>query len=188
MIKHRINHLLNWITLRRNGVKYSTFQIRGRIYVENHEGSLVIGPNFSANSGQDANPIGGDTILRLIVQNQQATLTIGHHVGISNSTIVCWDHIVIGNHVIIGGGCKIWDTNFHSLNPHIRMSGADDNILTKPVFIDDYVFVGGGVTILKGVHIGKHSVIAAGSVVYDDIPAGVLAGGNPCQIIRSLEL
>lgn len=188
MIIHRINRLINWIMLKRNGVTFGSFQIRGRLYIENHHGTLNIGEMFSANSGTYANPIGGDTILRLIVQKPSARLVIGHNVGISNSTIVCWNQIIIGNHVIIGGGCKIWDTNFHSLDSHVRMSGTDNDILTKPIFIDDYAFIGGGVTILKGVTIGKGSVIAAGSVVYNDIPAGVLAGGNPCQIIRFLEI
>lgn len=183
-IKRFTEYLINLMRLKTNGVIFKRFQINGLIQITNREGTIQIGDNFSANAGKNANPIGGDTILRLIVFKKGAALSIGEGVGISNSTIVCWEKITIGSHVIIGGGCKIWDTNFHSLDPMIRVSGHDDDIKTSPITIEDYAFIGGGVTILKGVRIGKNAVIAAGSVVYDDIPDNVIAGGNPCKVIR----
>lgn len=176
--------LINQRRLRANGVTFGRLRINGLIHISNKGGSIRIGDGFSANAGKNANPIGGDTALRLIVFRPGAELSIGEGVGISNSTIVCWEKITIGNHVIIGGGCKIWDTNFHSLDPVIRVSNHDNDIRTSPIFIEDYAFIGGGVTILKGVRIGKNAVIAAGSVVYEDIPADAIAGGNPCKIIR----
>ncbi|WDF54708.1 acyltransferase [Mucilaginibacter sp. KACC 22063] len=145
-----------------------------------------MGDNFSANSGKNFNPIGGDSVLRLIAYKKNAVLTIGQNVGISNSTIVCWDKITIGNNVVIGGSVKIWDTNYHSLNPVIRTSGNDNDIKTAPIFIDDNVFIGGNSIILKGVKIGKNSVIAAGSIVVKDIPENVVAGGNPCKVLKTL--
>ncbi|RYE17954.1 MAG: acyltransferase [Sphingobacteriaceae bacterium] len=104
--------------------------------------------------------------------------------GISNSTIACYDKITIGDNVMIGGSVKIWDTNFHSLNPLIRVSGNDDDIKTAPVEICDYAFIGANSIIMKGVTIGRNSIIAAGSVVVKNIPDNVLAGGNPCKIIK----
>ena len=56
-----------------------------------------------------------------------------------------------------------------------------------PVKIGDKVWIGGGVTILPGVTIGDNSVIGAGSVVTKDIPANVVAAGNPCRIIKEAE-
>ena len=55
-----------------------------------------------------------------------------------------------------------------------------------PVRIDDDVWIGGGVIVCPGVTIGARSVIGAGSVVVRDIPADVLAVGNPCRVVRSL--
>ncbi|RYE17793.1 MAG: acyltransferase [Sphingobacteriaceae bacterium] len=161
--------------------------VKGNIYVEN-KGSINIGYNFQANSGIDYNTIGGDTILRLISFTEKAQIIIGDNVGISNSTILAWDKIEIGNNVMIGGGVKIWDTNFHSLNPLIRTSGVDNDVKTAPIKIDDCAFIGAGSMILKGVHIGKNAIIAAGSVVVKSIPANAIAGGNPCKVIRIQDL
>lgn len=55
-----------------------------------------------------------------------------------------------------------------------------------PVTIGDNVWIGGGVSIIPGVNIGKNSVIAAGSVVIRDIPENVVAAGNPCKVIRKI--
>ena len=76
-----------------------------------------------------ANPIGGDTVLRLVV-GKGAELVIGNHVGISNSTIFSKNRIEIGDYVYIGGSCKIWDTDFHTLDPIDRMHNGD-NIVKK---------------------------------------------------------
>jgi acetyltransferase-like isoleucine patch superfamily enzyme len=165
---------------------YPGMHINGKIFVQN-KGSITIGKGFQANSGIDFNPIGGDTILRLISFTEESQIVIGENVGISNSTILSWEKIEIGNNVMIGGGVKIWDTNFHSLNPLIRTNGIYDNdVKTSPIKIDDYAFIGAGSIILKGVHIGRNSIIAAGSVVVKSVPANVIAGGNPCVVIRSL--
>ena len=56
--------------------------------------------------------------------------------------------------------------------------------MAKPITIADDVWIGGGAVLLPGITIGQGSVIAAGSVVTKDIPAGVVAGGNPCRIIK----
>lgn len=52
--------------------------------------------------------------------------------------------------------------------------------------IEDEVWLGGHVTILPGVTIGRGSIIGAGSVVTKDVPAGVVAAGNPCKVLRAL--
>ncbi len=179
---------INYYTFKRNRVSFGRWQINGLIHVVNNGGRLSIGDRFSANSGKRHNPIGGDTVLNLIVHQSSAVLSIGENVGISNSTIVCWESVEIGDHVVIGGGSRIWDTNFHSLRSEIRTSGADTDIRTAPVKIGDYVFIGGNVTILKGVTIGEHSIISAGSVVNADIPSHVIAGGNPCRVLKELTL
>jgi acetyltransferase-like isoleucine patch superfamily enzyme len=185
-IRSILNRAINLYTLKRSGAVFGQWIIHGRIHIVNNGGRLTIGNNFTANSGKRENPIGGDTVLNLIVHTKEARLTIGENAGISNSTIVCWQEINIGNNVVIGGGCKIWDTNFHSLHPATRTGERDNDIRTKPIHIKDNVFIGGGVIILKGVTIGENAVIAAGSVVTRDIPANALAGGNPCSVIRTL--
>ena len=161
-------------------------EINGRIFIKNL-GKLMIGDNFKANSGNKYNPIGGDIILRLICL-KNAELIIGNNVGISNSTIYCASRIVVEDNVAIGGGCKIWDTDFHSLDPTIRLTPLDNgiNIKNKSVCIKKNAFIGGGVVILKGVTIGENSVIGAYSLVSTDVPANEIWGGNPAKFIKKL--
>jgi acetyltransferase-like isoleucine patch superfamily enzyme len=160
------------------------WKINGRLYILN-EGRIIIGENFLANSSKNANPIGGDTILRFVVR-AKGELRIGNYVGISNSTIVCWNKIEIGDYVFIGGSCKIWDTDFHSVDPLERRHRGNANVITLPIKINDHAFIGGNSIILKGVEIGKNSVVAAGSVVTKSIPANEIWGGNPARFIREL--
>lgn len=178
-------YILNSILFTINHVEICDgWNIKGIIYILN-EGKIIIGSNFQANSSKHANPIGGDTVSRFVVR-KKGTLTIGNNVGISNSTIVCWNKVEISDYVFIGGGCKIWDTDFHSTNPHERRHIDNINVKTAGIKICEYAFIGGGATILKGVTIGENSVVAAGSVVTRSIPDNEIWGGNPARFIRKL--
>jgi acetyltransferase-like isoleucine patch superfamily enzyme len=161
----------------------NTFKIKGVVFVKNH-GNLTIGKNFKVNSGYIFNPIGGSNIMSIVVL-RNANLRIGNNVGISNSAIFCSKDIEIGNNVLIGGDCKIYDSNFHSLEFNERVNGLDTPD-TSSVLIDDGVFVGAGSVILKGVTIGKHSVVGAGSVVSKSIPPGQIWAGNPCRYVKDI--
>lgn len=113
------------------------------------------------------------------------SLIIGNNVGMSSPTIWCDEKIVIGNDVRIGALVTIMDTDCHSLNYMDRMNG-DKRTKTKPVVIEEGVLIGAQSIVLKGSHIGAHSVIGAGSVVCGEIPANCIAAGNPCKVIRKL--
>lgn len=87
----------------------------------------------------------------------------------------------------IGGGTCVWTTDFHSLDWKIRRSKEDLKYRKiAPVTIEDDVFIGAKCIILKGVTIGKGSIIAAGSVVTKSIPPFEIWGGNPAKIIRKI--
>lgn len=117
-----------------------------------------------------------------------ATLNIGNNVGMTATTIMCFNHIEIGNNVMIGVGTHIYDTNFHNINPKDRIEKKDpkDTVKTAPVIIHDNVFIGAFSIILKGVTIGENSVIAAGSVVTKSIPDNQIWGGNPAHFIKNI--
>ena len=117
---------------------------------------------------------------------RNATLLIGDYSGMSNTTISCKKSITIGKYVNIGGGSLIMDSNFHSIDWEKRRDYHTDKLDAKsaPIIIGDDVFIGARCIICKGVKIGDRAVIAAGSVVVNDIPADSIAGGNPCRIIR----
>ena len=88
----------------------------------------------------------------------------------------------IGDFTKFGPGVQIL-TPLHPLDAALRRREE----YGKPVEIGADVWVGGGALILPGVRIGARAVIGAGSVVTRDIPSGVLAAGNPCRVIRSID-
>lgn len=90
--------------------------------------------------------------------------------------------VTIGANVFLAPGVHIY-TATHPLDPETRNSGLE---AAHPVQIGDNVWIGGGAIINPGVSIGAGSTIGAGSVVTRDIPADVLAVGNPCRVIRAL--
>lgn len=92
--------------------------------------------------------------------------------------------IILGDDVLIGPQCGFY-TAIHSLDPKLRMEGYE---AAQPVRVGNNVWFGGHVSVLPGVTIGDNSVIGAGSVVTRDIPANVLAWGNPCRAVREITL
>ena len=117
-----------------------------------------------------------------------AVLTIGDNVGMSDATITCHEKITIGNNVLIGVGAQIRDTDNHSLNPQDRLTGLDwKNKKNAPIVIKDNVFIGAYSFILKGVTIGENSIVGAASIVTKDIPANEIWAGNPARKIKTIE-
>ena len=88
-----------------------------------------------------------------------------------------------GRNCFLGPQCGIY-TAVHPLDARERAAGVE---WARPVTVGDNVWMGGHVTVLPGVSIGDGTVIGAGSVVTHNVPAGVVAAGNPCRIIRAVE-
>ncbi len=106
-----------------------------------------------------------------------ASLAIGDGTAIGDRTeIHCGNSISIGNNTVISWDCCIMDRDYHKLESEYE--------ITKPVTIGNNVWIGCNVIVLKGVNIGDGAVVAAGSVVTKDVPAGALVGGNPAKIIK----
>ena len=88
----------------------------------------------------------------------------------------------IGDNVLCAPYVQIY-TAYHPTDPETRLSGKE---LAAPIKIGNNVWIGGGAIICPGVTIGDNTTIGAGSVVVKDIPANVVAVGNPCRVIRKL--
>lgn len=122
-----------------------------------------------------------------ITVGKDACLSIEDNAGINGSFIYCMNSIHIGKYVHVGGGCRIYDTNFHNLDWEARRNPKlDGKASTAPVIIEDDVFVGSNCIIGKGVTIGARSIVAAGSVVVKSIPEDELWGGNPARFIKKI--
>lgn len=113
-------------------------------------------------------------------------------------TIGC--NTVIGEfvHIWAGGGCFIGNdvliaahtmitTEGHATNAFSTGKKYNETSLSRPIIINDNVWVGGNCTILPGVSIGKNSIVGAGSVVTKDIPENQIWAGNPAKFIKAIK-
>lgn len=171
-----------------NNISFTSFQTNGVPYIMIARGGKCdIGNNFIMNNGINGNPIGHYEKCTFFV-DKGARLTIGENVGISQTALIAIADITIGNNVKIGGGTCIYTSDFHCLDPQIRISKEDIKYRKNaPIQIKDNAFIGARSLILKGVTIGKNSIIGAGSVVTKSIPDNQIWAGNPAKFIRNIQ-
>lgn len=142
--------------------------------------------------------IGKQSILncRIAFDSPGGRIEIGDRCYIGSSLLVCHSAITIEDDSIISWGVTIVDHDSHSLVWSERSTDVVDwqqniknwdHVKIRPVHIEEKVWIGFGVSVLKGVRIGSHSVVAAGSVVTKDVPPYSLVAGNPARIVRSLD-
>lgn len=136
---------------------------------------IEIGSNCTFVSHSYLNPRGINH--RCIFQTGEsgAYIQIGNNCGFSGVSVVSNVGVTIKDNVLIGANVKIGDREDH-LEYY--------NVPPKPILIEENVWIGMNSIILKGVKIGRNSIIAAGSVVTKDVPADCIAGGIPCKFIK----
>ena len=126
-------------------------------------------------------------------------LRLGHHCFVGEGTnIWAQTNVEIGNYVLISHSVDVHDSDSHSLKADVRRwdpvslfekDVAIDwtEVRSKPVHIEDDVWIGFKSSILKGVRIGQGAVVAAGTMVTQDVPPYTLVAGNPARLIRHLK-
>lgn len=108
---------------------------------------------------------------------------VGKNVFINfNNNFVDDGDVFIGSDTMIGPNCT-FATAVHPISPKLRRQKLQFN---KLIHIGENVWLGGNVTVLPGVSIGENSIVGAGSIVTKDIPANVIAVGNPARILRKI--
>ncbi len=114
-----------------------------------------------------------------------AAIELGDGVQVNNNAFIKSEGpgIRIGAGGLLGSEVTIYDSDFHELSVARRRGGRPQ---MAAVELEEDVFVGDRVLILKGVRVGRGSVIGAGSVVCGEIPEGVVAAGNPARVVREL--
>lgn len=148
---------------------------------KDNKAKIILNDAVSVVSSRWANRLSPGCPSSLVADRPGAILELKKGSGISNTVIWASRKITIGEGAMIGSGCLIVDHDFHEIP-----LGSENSIVSEPVHIGKGVFIGARSIVLKGVTIGDGSVIGAGSVVVKDIPTGVLAGGNPCKVIKNL--
>lgn len=176
----------NWLQFKLLITQFMEYPVVRGALVIGGRGNLIIGKGVSINSSHRSNPVGGRDRTSIHIA-YGATINIGNNVGISNSLFYASQLITLEDEVMIGGGCQIYDTDFHSVGYDDRIHRGDKNVKTGPVVIKQGAFLGTSCIIMKGVVIGERSVIAAGSVVVKDVPPDEIWGGNPAKLIKVVE-
>jgi tetrahydrodipicolinate N-acetyltransferase len=116
----------------------------------------------------------------LVLVSDNAHLEIGHKSYINfNSTVICYDHLIIGSNCAIS-----WNTNILDGNAHELVVDEVARPRTQPVVLGDSVWIGAGAIILPGVIVGDGAVVAAGSIVTADVPSQTVVAGNPARVVR----
>ena len=155
----------------------------GPMLLSRKEGSsLVVGQRCIFRSGYKSNQIGLNRPCSFSAMSMTARVQVGDYCAFSGTVIAAAESITLGDRVICGANTTITDTDWHGLHPSERRNPGR----TAPVVLEDDVFLGLGVTVLKGVTIGHGTFVAAGSVVTRSLPPTVLAAGNPARVIREL--
>ena len=141
--------------------------------------TINIGSKCSFRSKHTSNLIGINRPCIITALQPKAELKIGDNCGFSGTVIGCFTKVTLGNNVRCGANTLITDSDWHLDDPRTG--------LPKPILIEDNVWLGVNVAVMKGVTIGQNSVIGAGSVVTKNIPANVIAAGNPCNVISEIK-
>ncbi len=128
-------------------------------------------------------PSTGNGEVRLQARYPSSEISVGADSSFSNNvTVIAAESIRFGARCLIGDHVLIVDADFHHLDAAMRHAPGWP---TSPVILEDDVWIGSRVTILKGVRIGARSIVAAGSVVTRDVPPDSIAGGVPARVIKS---
>lgn len=166
---------LNFVTL--NGKPIINKYPKSKIIIES-------GVTLVSNTKNNIAGINHPVVLATLSEN--AVIYIGKDSGLSGVTICAATLVSIGTYVGLGVNVCIYDTDFHPIDPFERRY-EDYKTKSSPVIIDDYAWIGGNSIVLKGVRIGKGSIVGAGSVVTKDVPDFEIHAGNPAKFIRKIE-
>ncbi|WNJ19757.1 acyltransferase [Pontibacter sp. G13] len=191
MFQYRVKWTLFWGTRRTyfsaklKGVKVGQrARFFGRPLIRRAPLSTIkIGDDAVFRSSFHTNLVGLNRKCLLATAYEGAEIRIGNNAGLSGTVIGAAESVVLGDDVLCGANVLVTDFDWHPVDPNRRRERAD----SKPVVIEDNVWLGVNSIVLKGVRIGRNSVIAANSVVVKDIPANVIAGGNPAKVIKQLD-
>jgi acetyltransferase-like isoleucine patch superfamily enzyme len=151
------------------------------------DSEIEIGDRCSLCSISESTALGVNHPIVLRTLRPGAFIKIGADTGISGGTICSAIGISIGAECLFGANVTVVDTDFHASHPENRRYNSNpSDIKCAHVVIEDNVFLGTGAIVMKGVTIGKNSIIAAGAVVSRNIPPNSIAAGNPAAVIKSL--
>lgn len=160
----------------------------GRPIIQKYPNSTIrIDSGVTLVSNSEGNVAGINHPVILATMKENAIIHLGKDCGLSGATICAASKIEIGEYAGLGANVCVYDTDFHPINPFERKY-ANEKMLSTPVFIDDFAWIGGNSIVLKGVTISKGGVLGAGSVLTKNIPELCVYAGNPAKFIKKIEM
>ena len=139
---------------------------------------ITIGSNCTFNSSPTSNLIGVNRPCIISTLQEGSMIKIGNGCGFSGTVIGGAQKVVLGDCVRCGANTLITDSDWHFDDIRTKLS--------KPVIIEDNVWLGVNVTVMKGVTIGKGTLVGANSLVTKSLPSGVVAAGSPAKVISGI--
>lgn len=196
-------------------INYYLIKISSKKYLIVGKNPRILSFNAIKVEAPKAKIIIGDSVIIYydcdILATDSGYIEIGNNCIIgSNFRMYSKEKIILGNAVLISWDVFICDYDGHPQNPELRYEEIllmqknffptfdkkfvkydnqtyQPSYISKPIVIEDNVWIGASVIILKGVHIGEGSIIAAGSVVTKDVPSRCVVAGNPAKIVKKLD-
>src|SRR5690554_5353901 len=176
------------IKLKRNVFLQGKLIVKSIPYIHLKNNSMLyIGNNVMLNSSNYKYHLNMFSGIKILADGENSEIHIGDNTRIHGSCIHAKSKIYIGKNCLIAANCQIIDSNGHETlmeRPQDRIFSMDK---PREIIIEDNVWIGANCIILKGVKIGSGSIIAAGSVVVNDIPCNAISRGNPAVVIRELK-
>lgn len=164
-------------------------EVFGNCIIRKHpQSQIVIGDNVQLISSSWRSSTANCFNCKLRTFYSTSAIFLGDHSGMTGGAIIARSKTIrIGARCMLAPGVTILDSDFHIAWPPDRRHNTWETDIDKDVTLEENVWVGMGCIILKGVTIGKNSVIAAGSVVVNSIPPNCLAGGNPAKVLKRMD-
>ena len=129
---------------------------------------------------------------------KQGHCSVGDFSLLNGALVMAEEEITIGKHCLISWNVGLADSDFHPIDPALRMQDTialsayypnkpeRPRIGTSPIHIGDNVWIGMNAVVLKGVTIGDNSIVAAGAIVTQNVPPNTIVAGNPARIVKEI--
>jgi len=179
----------NYAYLKYHGVEtqYGYVTLIGLPIINRHHNSrILIGCGVTLISTSEGNVAGINHPVILATLKESAIIELVGDNGISGGSIVAKSKVYLGKGTGLGINASIYDTDFHPVSPELREKDWCKHEKVGEVIIEENVWLAANVLVLKGVKIGKGSVVGANSLVNKTIPEKCLYAGNPAIFIRNI--
>jgi maltose O-acetyltransferase len=151
------------------------FQTNGRLVIKG-PGRVVFGDDVNAWAHAEKNV--------LITYTPESYITIGSGTRLNGAGIMAYTHVEIAPCCILGS-TLVFDSDFHPLDPATRHD-PDAPVTCAPIYVEENAWLAGQSAVLKGVTVGRNSVVGFRAVVSEDVPPDVVVAGNPARIVKKL--